>query len=194
MSESHKLWAKIVIMKEYNKLVRDNVAGLLKNQGFELKGRKLQGEELDFQLFSLFWQNFKTTFEGTIKEVKVAYAEMLEVIRTFMIKNEVNPSQLQSTESQPVKWYKNTLPAKEKLNNARANLLERFDELMGIKTQEARQDQLGDVLDGTKQVIGANGYEFAEIEEIRRESFKRFGGYTKGVYIEGVSKKREYSI
>ncbi len=181
-------------MKEYNKLVRDNVAGLLKNQGYELKGRKLQGEEFDFELFSLFWQNFKTTFEGSVKEVKVAYAEMMEVIRTFMIKNQVNPAQLKSVESQPVKWYKNTLPQKERLNNARANLLERFYELIGVKTQEARQDQLGDVFDGTKQVIDANGYEFAEIEEIRRNNFKRFGGYTKGIYIEGVSKKKEYSF
>lgn len=180
-------------MKEYNKLVRDDVAGLLKNQGFELKGRKLKGEEFDFELFSLFWQNFKQTISGGIKQVKLGYAEMLEVVRTLMVRNNVNPSQLKIDKSQPVEWYKNSLPQKERLNNARADLLERFDELLTIKT-EAIKDQLGDVFNIVKQVIEASKQSFAEIEEIRRSTFKRLGGYTKGIYIEGVSKKKTYSI
>lgn len=180
-------------MKKYNKLVRDNVSGLLKDKGFELKGRKLKGEEFDFELFSLFWQNFKQSISGGVKQIKLGYAEMLEVVRTLMIRNKVNPAQLRIDESQPVKWYKNTLPQKEKLNNARADLLERFDELLTVKT-EAIKDQLGDVFNKVKQVIEANKFEFAEIEEIRRNTFKRLGGYTKGIYIEGVSKKKTYSL
>ena len=180
-------------MKEYNKLVRDDVAGLLKDQGFELKGRKLKGEEFDFELFSLFWQNFKQSINGKVKQVKIGYAEMLEVVRTLMIRNKVNPSRLKVDESQPVRWYKNTLPQKEKLSNARADLLQRFDELLGLKT-EAIKDQLNDLFNGVKQVIEADRFEFAEIERVRRDSYERLGGYTKGVYIEGVSKKREYSL
>lgn len=183
-------------MKEYNKLVRVKVVDLLKNLGCQIKGYVVEGEELAFELFSLFWQNFKKTFQGPVNEVKVAYAEMLEVVRTFMVKNEVNPAELKSDESQPVKWYKNTLPQRERLNNARADLLQRFHELLGIQTQEARKDQLGDVFDGTKRLVEADGYEFAEIEKTRRDLFKRLGGYPydKGVHIQGVSKKREYSL
>ena len=44
-------------MKNCNKLVRDNVASLLKKQGFqEVKGKKLKGAEYKKGLYSLFLQ------------------------------------------------------------------------------------------------------------------------------------------
>ena len=46
-------------MKTCNKLVRDNVAELLKSQGYqEIKGKKLKGEKYKAELYSLFLQEY----------------------------------------------------------------------------------------------------------------------------------------
>jgi len=71
--------------------------------------------------------------------------------------------------------------------------LQKFDELLRTNT-EAVKDQLGDLLISLKQLVEVNNLSFAKIEEIRRETFKKFGGFGEGFYLEGVSKVQEYSF
>ena len=40
----------------YNKLVRDNVAGLLKSKGYSISGKRVRGEQYNIKLYSLFLQ------------------------------------------------------------------------------------------------------------------------------------------
>jgi len=180
-------------MEICNKLVRSKVPGLLEDQGYQLKGYKLEGEQYDLELYSLFWQSFNQSLNAKQKQMEVCFADMMEIIKTLMIKNKVNPSQLKTDESQPIKWYKNLLPYKQKLANARTDFLQKFDELLRTNT-EAVKDQLGDLLISLKQLVEVNNLSFAKIEEIRRETFKKFGGFGEGFYLEGVSKVQEYSF
>jgi len=171
----------------YNKLVRDNVAGLLKSKGFAIKGKNLKGEQYTAGLYSLFLRDFKGTFDANLRLLQIYYADMLEVIRTLMINNGVNIKGLKGGESQPVHWYKNLAASDQKLQTARTDLLEKFYELLQVKT-EAIKDQLNDIFNSFKRVLEANNISFVQIEKVRRAQFDRLGGFNKGVYLEGVSR------
>ena len=181
-------------MKNYNKLVRDNVASLLKEQGYqEVKGKKLSGKEYRNELYSLFLQEYKETLtESQRNKLQVHYAEMLEVVRTLMVLTKADVKQFKiDNDQQIIDWYKQLSPikAKQKLVDARIDLLQKFYELLPMET-EAIKDQLGDMLISFKQLVEANEFSFSQIEEMRRDIYKRLGGFGQGVYLVGVSKTR----
>ena len=181
-------------MKNCNKLVRDNVASLLKEQGYqEIKGKKLKGKEYRKELYSLFLQEYKETLtENQKNKLQVHYAEMLEVVRTLMVTTKSNIKQFKlDRDQQIIEWYKQLSPikSKQKLVDARIDLLQRFYELLPMET-EAIKDQLGDLLISFKQLVEANEFSFTQIEELRRDIYKRLGGFGQGVYLVNVSKTR----
>lgn len=175
-------------MVKYNKLVRDNVAGLLKDKGYLISGKKLKGDKYNFELYSLFWLDFKSSLSADSRQVYGHYADMLEVIRTLMVTNNVNIRKLKSGESQPISWYKSFASPDKKLASARTDLLQKFNELLQMKT-EAIKDQLNDIFNSFKSLLIAHNIDFAHIEEIRRGQFEKLGGFTKGIYLEEVTKK-----
>ena len=178
-------------MQKYNKLVRDNVAGLLKHQGYqEVKGRKLKGKKYKAELYSLFLQEYKETLDkDKPQQLQVHYADMLEVVRTLMVATKTNIKDIDFAKSQPIDWYQKISPSKQKLANARLDLLLKFDELLQMKT-EAIRDQLGDILKSFKQLVETHGLQFAQVEQVRRVMYKRLGGFNQGIYLESVSKIR----
>lgn len=182
-------------MENCNKLVRDNVASLLKSQGYKkIEGKKLKGKKYKEELYSLFWQEYKETLsEDKSNRVQVNYADMLEVIRTLMISAKINLKDMDFDKNQPLQWYENNSPSKQKLLKARMDLLQKFDELLQCKT-EAVKDQLKDVLYSFKQLIEAHQYSFVQVEEVRRTMFKKLGGYNKGIYLVNVSKTRAHTV
>jgi len=174
------------------RLIRDNVGGLLKEQGYqEVKGKKLKGEEYKKELYSLFLQEYKETLNTDKKGyLTVHYAEMLEVIRTLMVATKTDIKQFAIDKDRHVlDWYKRVSPSKHRLVEARIDLLQKFYELLPMKT-EAIKDQLGDMLVSFKNVVESHEISFAEIEKQRREMYKRLGGYGQGVYLVSVSKQR----
>lgn len=184
-------------MKNCNKLVRDNVASLLKKQGFqEVKGKKLKGAEYKKELYSLFLQEYKETLtEQHLGRLQIHFAEMLEVIRTLMVATNTDLKQFKiDKDQQIIDWYKQLSPTKkeQKLINARIDLLEKFYELLPMET-EAVKDQLGDMLMSFKNLVELNEFSFAEIEEQRREIYKRLGGFGQGAYLVSVSKTQSKS-
>ena len=181
-------------MKECNKLVRDNVAGLLKDKGYAIKGKKVKGEEYTFKLYSLFWQEFNESKQySNPKYLQIHYADMLEAVRTLMLKNGLSLKDVESNETQPVKWYKNLVASPNRVKTATTDLLQKFYELLQIKT-EAIKDQLIDIFNSFKQFVESNNVDFAQVEMVRRAQYDKLGGYNKGIYLEGVTIKRDYSI
>lgn len=181
-------------MKNCNKLVRDNVADLLKEQGYqEVRGKKVEGKEYRNELYSLFLQEYKETLtENQKNKLQVHYAEMLEVVRTLMVSTKSDIKQFKPDKDQQViEWYKQLSPikAKQKLVDARIDLLQKFYELLPMET-EAIKDQLGDMLVSFKQLVEANGFSFSQIEELRRDIYKRLGGFKQGLYLVSVAKTR----
>ncbi|MBQ7797953.1 MAG: hypothetical protein IJ371_02395 [Clostridia bacterium] len=182
-------------MKTCNKLVRDNVTEILKTQGYkEIKGKKLKGEKYKAKLYSLFLQEYKETLNtDEIAELHVHYADMLEVIRTLMITTKTNIKEIDFEKGQPMEWYQRTLSFKSKLNTARIDLLQKFDELLQIKT-EAVKDQLGDILHSFRQLVEANNISFIDVEKVRRIMFKKLGGFSQGVYLVSVSQLKTHAV
>ncbi len=174
-------------MKNYNKLVRDNVPQALKSQGYqEISGRRLKGKEFKDKLCSLFLTDYKQTLTSDKpQQLQVHYADMLEIVRTLMIMTKTNMKQIDFDKNQALSWYVKTSPSKQKLKLARIDLLQKYDELLLMKT-EAVRDQLGDILKSFKQLVETHGLSFDKIEEIRRVMFQNLGGY-KGIYLESVS-------
>jgi len=181
-------------MKNCNKLVRDNVASLLKNQGYqEIKGKKLKGKEYREELYSLFLQEYKETLsKEKPQQLQVHYADMLEIIRTLMVASKTNIREVDFSGNQSIQWYKNLSPSNKKLLEARIDLLQKFYELLPMQT-EAVRDQLGDMLISFKDLVEANNLSFANVETQRREMYKRLGGFSQGVYLVSVSKTRTKS-
>ena len=170
----------------YSKLIRDNAAEQLKQQGYQLKGKILKGEKYKKELYSLFFEDFKECLNETDKNrLTVLYAEMLEALRALMINAKMKINQIGNKASQPLQWYNDFLPDDKRLAGARIDLLEKFYEVMQSKT-EAVKDQLGDTFVSFKDVVDAHGLSFAKVEEIRRSNYERYGGFNKGVYLEEV--------
>ena len=178
-------------MKICNKLVRDNVAGILKNQGYqEIKGTKLKGKKYKDELYLLFFTEYKETLDkDNPQQLQVHYADMLEVVRTLMVASKTNIKAAAMSKNQSIDWYKKASPSKEKLMEARIDLLQKFDELLKMRT-EAIRDQLVDMLDSFKQLVEAHQISFAQVEQVRRDMYQRLGGYNKGVYLQSVSRVR----
>ena len=180
-------------MKSCNELVRDNVAGLLKDKGYAIKGKKLKGEEFTFNLYSLFWQEFNDSLQYTEpKYLQVHYANMLEVLRTLMLKSKLSLKGIESNESQAISWYKSVGSSVQNEKMATIDLLQKTYELFTIKT-EAIKDQLIDVFNSFKQFVEAKNVDFVQVETVRRIQFDKLGGFNKGVYLEGVTVRKDYS-
>lgn len=169
-------------------LVRNDTAIALKNLGLDVKGKILEGEEHKNELCSLFWQEYKDTLNtSSIKELLVHYADMLEVIRTLMVMSKTNVKDFDLGKNPAMQWYKKSSPNNDKLFDARLDILQKFSELLTIKT-EAIKDQLNDILMSFKSLVEAHGLTFAQVEKTRRTMFKKLGGFNQGTYLMGVSK------
>ena len=176
-------------MKQYNKLVRDNVANILKDKGYAIKGRKLQDEEYISKMYSLFWQEFNDSLNTSAKTIQLRYVEMLEIIRALMLKNGVKLSSAKDNTAQAVVWYSKLVNDDKKVKDTTSSFVQRFYELLSVKT-EAIKDQLIDLFNSFKQMVEANNIDFAQVETKRRLQFDRFGGFNKGIYLEGVTLKK----
>ena len=119
------------------------------------------------------------------KQLTVHYAEMLEVIRTLMVKSKTDIKKVNFNQNQSLEWYKNNSPDKGKLNNARINLLQRVDEFLALKT-EAVRDQLMDMIQSFKDLVESHKIPFVQVEKFRRKVYEKFGGY-EGDYLEKIS-------
>lgn len=183
-------------MKTCNKLVRDNVTGLLKSQGYEeIKGKNLKGKKYKAELYSLFLQEYKESLNdnNNLNQQQLHYVEMLEVVRTLMVASKTNIKDVGGKENPTMQWYKKADPSQQRLKKARLDLLQKFYELLQMKT-EAIKDQLGDIFTSFKELIEANNLSFAQVEQARRVMYKKLGGFSKGTYLVSVSKTSTYSV
>lgn len=178
---------------EIKELSRDNVVGLYKAQGYaHIEGKILKGKELKDKLCSLFFTRFKQTLsEENVPKLQVYYADMMEVVTTLMAKTRTqfkNP--LADKRQQALQWYKGLSPSKMGLKEARIDLMQRFYEFTGMKT-EAVRDLLNEMLASLYDVVSHHqGLEFANVEKTRKIVREKLGGFSKGVYIESVSQTK----
>ncbi len=173
-------------MKKCDRLVRDNVAKQL-SEKYLLDGEKLNGKKHDIKLCSLFLAEYKETLKtNKTQKLTVHYAEMLEIIRTLMVRTKTNIKDTSVAKNQPIEWYQENSPSKQKLEIARINLLQRFGEFLTLKT-EAAKDQLLEIFKEFKNLVEKHNISFVNIEQTRREMYKRLGGYSKGLYLVSVS-------
>ena len=70
-----------------------------------------------------------------------------------------------------------------------AILLQKFEELLQMQT-EAVKDQLNDIFNSFKYLVEAHKLSFVQVEQQRRDRFKKLGGFDKGLYLVGVSKTK----
>ena len=102
-----------------------------------------------------------------------------------MVKSKTDIKKVNFNQNQSLDWYKNNSPVKEKLNNARIDLLQKVDEFLALKT-EAVKDQLIDMIQSFKDLVESHNIPFANVEKFRRKVNEKLGGY-EGDYLEKVS-------
>lgn len=173
-------------------LGRDKATELYKAQGYlYIKGKILKGKELNDKLCSLFWSKFKQTLsEDNVQKLQVCYAEMMESVTTLMAKTKTQfKNHLADKNQQALQWYKGISPAKTRLKEARVDLMQKFYELTQLKT-EAVRDQLNELLASLHNVITEHGLKFANVEKTRKIMQEKLGGYSKGIYLESVSRTK----
>jgi galactose-1-phosphate uridylyltransferase len=174
---------------EIKELSRDNVAEAYVAQGYPLvKGKILKGKELMAKSCSLFLARFKQTLqEDNVQKLQVYYADMMEDLINLMSKSRTqfkNP--YEDKNKQALQWYKKLSPAKSGLKEARIDLMQKFYEFTGMKT-EAVRDQLNELLASLANVMEQQGLEVSKVETTRKSMRAKLGGFDKGVYIDSVS-------
>ena len=174
---------------EIRGLSRNNAAEVYKERGYGVKGKKLKGKEYKVQLYSLFLSRYKQTLESDKPEkLQVSYADMVEVVTTLMMLTKTKfKNCLADKKQQALDWYKNLSPSKTRLQEARVDLIQKFYELIPMRT-EAVKDQLNDMLVSLRNLVESHELSFAKVEEKRKMMREKLGGFDKGVYIESVSK------
>ena len=174
-----------------NELSRNNAAEMYKAQGYGVKGKKLKGKEYKVQLYSLFLSRYKQTLENDKpQKLQVTYADMVEVVTTLMTITKTKfKNNLSDKKQQALDWYKNLSPSKSKLHEARTDLIQKFYELIPMRT-EAVKDQLNDMLVSLRNLVETHELSFAKVEEMRKTMREKLGGFDKGIYIESVSKTK----
>ncbi|MFQ6723795.1 MAG: hypothetical protein ACLRFE_00485 [Clostridia bacterium] len=175
-----------------NELSRNKSVNLYKNQGYSnIDGKIVKGKELKAKLCSLFLSRYKQTLtEKQAKKLQVYYADMVEVIITLMEKTKAkfkNP--FADKKQQALLWYKGISPSKTKLADVRIDLMQKFYEFILMET-EAIKDQLNDIITSLYELVEAHGLEFAKVEQTRKIMRENLGGFSKGVYLESVSKTK----
>ena len=177
-------------MNKFNKLIRDNVSNLLEQKGYQVDAIKLKGDKYKYELYSLFLQEFKASEKHENKEkVKICYADMFDILYALMKYNKGSEKELTSfDEQQPLTWYKKMLPSKLKMQLTRMNLLEKYNELLELHNNEVIKDQLKELFNGLKDLVEANKLSLKEVEKIRQQKLEKQGGFSKGIYLQGVSK------
>ena len=183
---------------EVRELVRKETLANLKKQGIKGNGKMLKGDKLKHALHSLFFRRYKENLTNSNKKnIQLNYADMLEVIRTLIIKSKADINEFNINENQTLQWYKSASPSKKKLLQARIDLLQKFDELLGMET-EAEKDQVKDVFNSFKNLVEEHGFSFASIEQTRRMLNEKLGGYVnnkgEGVFLESATKTRLKTI
>ena len=176
-------------------LSRNNAVEMYKSQGFSVKGRIVKGKEYKAQLYSLFLSRYRETLEvDKPQKLQVCYADMAEVVRTLMVITKTNlKNNTLDKKRQALDWYKNLSPSKNKLAEARVDLIQKFYELIPMKT-EAVKDQLNDTLISLRNLVESHELSFAKVEEMRKTMREKLGGFEKGVYLESVSKTKTANL
>ncbi len=182
-------------MKYNNRLVRDNVAGLLENKGYSVNSENLDTKRFKINLYSLFLllvkesKTINTADEKSKQKLQEIYADMLEVIRAIAKAEKISAKDINFEKtSTPIDWYKKIMPKRLRLYLAQTNLLNKFDQLLIIKNTEVKTSQLQEIVSDFKEVLNAQDISFNQVELKRRDMFKKLGGYSQGVYIKGASK------
>lgn len=178
-----------------NELSRNNAVEMYKSQGFAVKGKIVKGKEYKAQLYSLFLTRYKETLEtDKPQKLQVCYADMAEVITALMT---ITKTKLKNNavdkKQQALDWYKSLSPSKNKLEDARVDLIQKFYELIPMKT-EAVKDQLNDTLTSLRGLVETHELSFAKVEEMRKAMREKLGGFEKGVYLESVSKTKTTNL
>ena len=159
-------------------------------QGYPyIEGKVLKGKELKDKSCSLFLTRYKQTLsEENVQKLQVYYADMMEVITGLMAKTKTqfkNP--LADKNQQALQWYKGLTPAKTRLKEARIDLMQRFYEFTGMKT-EAVRDQLNEMLTSLHNVIVEHGLNFNNVKALWKKMHEILGGFE--IYIESVSRTK----
>lgn len=170
---------------EIRELSRNNAAEMY----YGVKGKRLKGKEYKVQLYSLFLSRYKQTLENNKpQKLQVAYADMVEVITTLMTITKTKfKNNLSDKKQQALDWYKNLSPSKTRLQEARVDLIQKFYELIPMRT-EAVRDQLNEILVSLRNLVEEHELSFANVEQLRKRMREKLGGFDKGIYIESVSK------
>ena len=169
------------------RLVRKKTLEKLYAEGYHGEIEKKKGKQFKFELCSLFLAEYKETlYINKPNQLKVHYADMLEIIRTLMVASKINIKEVVVSQNQPMEWYRDNSPSKQKLKEARIDLLQKFDEFLQMKT-EAVRDQLKDMFESFKRLVADHKLSFVQIEQTRRVMFEKLGGF-QGDYLKSVSK------
>ena len=82
-------------MKKYNKLVRDNIPRIIKNDGLEFKTRILNEEEYEVELRKKLVEEATELSEATNIEEKIyELADIYEIIEYILMTNKIDKRQV----------------------------------------------------------------------------------------------------
>lgn len=158
--------------------------------GFAVDSKMLKGKEYKKELYSLFFSRCKQTMQcDQSQKLQVYYADMVEVVTTLMSLTKTKfKNTLNDIKQQALLWYKSLSPSKNGLQEARVDLIQKFYELIPMKT-EAVREQLNEILVSLRNLVEKHELSFADVEQLRKEMRKEMGGFS-GLYINTVVKKR----
>lgn len=187
---------------EIKELSRNDAVEMYKKQGYGVKGKKLKGKEYKAKLYSTFLSRYKQTLEcENPQKLVVAYADMLEVLQSLMKATKTKfKNNITNPKYQAMQWYKKLAPisSKQKLENARIDLMQKFYELIPMRT-EAVKDHLNEMVESLYDLVESHKLSFERKADREKVSFasvntmnkmmcEKLGGFDKGIYIESVSK------
>ena len=176
-------------------LVRNGALEKLRLGGYRGQGRVLKNKELKEALHSLFLQRLEESEEcRSENQLKTIYADMLEIMKAYMAANNISAKEVKLTVNQPMQWYKSFASAEVRYQSAKLDLLQRFEELKHIKSEEVKKDQFNDIFNAFNTFIEAKKQNLVKVDNRRKEIAKQAGDYSKGLCLGEVVKEKRYTI
>ena len=108
-----------------------------------------------------------------------------------MAHNNIAAKEVSLKINQPLDWYMSSEPKNIRVERAKTDLLNRFNELKTITSDEVKKDQFNEIFNAFNAFVEANNRKLTTVEKRRTEIKAKVGDYSKGVYLESLIKVQQ---